>query len=915
MDEEDSVEQVRNLWDGDSFEESAKLEVVDRGEGVEVLFEGGTLQEKPASLDTIRSREDDKLSESSRLLKSVASLVSVCLEAEGKDPWWFLSVYGPVIYGNRDSFWDELAGLSAICGDKWCVGGDFNVVRRVEEKLNSIYNTRSMKMFDALIRELNLVDPKLQNGWYTWSNYRQKPICCRLDKFFHTPSWSEFYPFIRQEVLVRAVSDHSPVVLDSCPPSRGPSPFKFDNTWLEHKDFSRNLQDWWASAKVQGWSGFKFMSKLAFVRDYIKKWSRQVFGERKMRKLLLERRLFEMDRLEEGGSWNEHLLLEHSKVKEDWQQIVFEEEISVWFKVNCQWAKEGDANSKLFHSILSARKARNFISRIEEEDGNVWDKDPDIEKAIVGFYSSLYSAVSREWIGVDGISWSPIPSVMASFLERPFSEDEIRQAVFACDGSKAPGPDGFSMAVYQKNWDVMKNDLLDVFHGFFKDGVIHGRTNETFIWLIPKKLNSCRVRDYKPISLRKFWAEWLIRLKSAFRGFSVGKDRVDVSHLQFADDTIFFANDEESLLLLLDILKVFGVVFGLSINLQKCQLLGINMQTELVDRKASEIGCESAFLSRGGRLTLIQSVLSSLLVYYLSLFRIPKNVVEVIEKLMCDFLWEGADKSGADHLVSWNEVCNSRSHGGLRIGNLVLRNKAFLMKWLWRFPLETLSLWHRVVKSRYGDNGGRWDTYCGDRLFARGPWRDITFLYEDYRHLVYFKVGRGDRICFWEDTWFGDCSLKSKFNDLFRVSEAANFLIKDMVVAEDRSRSGGLGWDFRFRRNLFDREVPTLIEMLVLLKVVDLPAILEDKRIWKPDSSDVFSCKMTFHSLAYAHLGPEFSWAKRLWKSGVPSKVKVFGWLLFLDKLSVHVKGRKKDGAFMVEYRPGNFLGYLVGEE
>ncbi|XP_062118251.1 uncharacterized protein LOC133831859 [Humulus lupulus] len=159
-----------------------------------------------------------------------------------------------------------------------------------------------------------------------------------------------------------------------------------------------------------------------------------------------------------------------------------------------------------------------------------------------------------------------------------------------------------------------------------------------------------------------------------------------------------------------------------------------------------------------------------------------------------------------------------------------------------------------------------------------------------------------------------------------------------MVVAEGGSRLGGIGWDFIFRRNLFDREVPSLIEMLDLLMDVDLPDILDDKRIWNSDSSGVFSCQTAFHSLAYAHLGPELPWPKRLWKSGVPSKVKVFGWLLFLDKLSVHdnlqrrrpfhylspnwcvncknkIRGRKEDGALMAVYRPGYFLGYLAGDE
>ncbi|XP_062109433.1 uncharacterized protein LOC133820653 [Humulus lupulus] len=880
--------------------------------------------------------------------------VSIFLKAEGKEPWWLSRVYGPVVYGKRERFWDELAGLSAIYGNNWCVGGDFNVVRRVDEKLNSKSNTRSMNKFDALIRELKLVDPKLQNGRFTWSNFRLKPVWSRLDRFLHTLSWSGLYSFIPQEVMVRIVSDHIPVVLDMSPPSWGPAPFRFDNSWLEHKEFSSYFKKWWESAKVHGWPGCHFMSKLAMVRDKIKKWSREVFEARKVQKFALER---------------------------------------------------------------SARKARNFISRIEEEDGTVWVEDKDIEKAILGFYSALYSAIPREWIGVEGISWSPISAVMASFLERPFEEDEIKQAVFACDGSKSPGPNGFSMAVYQNNWDVVKNDLLAVFQDFFQRRCWRGVLSDTIAesqgafvegrqildtvlianeaveeyrskgrkgWVFKidfTKSYDCVDWGFLDSVMKKkgfgdLWRRWIrgclsstsfsiflnghprgkfkgsrglrqgdslspflftlvadvlgrmidtAKSKSAFRGFSVGKDNMDVSHLQFVDDTIFFVNDKESLVVLLEILKVFSVVSGLSINLQKCQLLGINLNEEIVERQAKEIGCEvgqwpiqylglplgdsprskgfwepviskcanrldswkSAFLSRGGRLTLIQSVLSSIPVYYLSLLCIPKSVVGIIEKLMRDFLWEGAEHSGADHLVSWNEVCKSRSYEGLGIGNLALRNKAFLFKWLWWFPMESTSLWHGVVRSRYGSDGGHWDTNVGGRFSTRGPWKEISALYEEYRSLVYFKVGRGDRIRFWEDVWIGDSSFKQKYPNLFRVSEAKNFLIKDVVVGEEINSSEGLCLNFRFRRNLFDWEIPSLVELFNLIKFVDLPQILEDKRIWILDTSGVFNCKTAFQSLSCANLGPELPWAKRLWKSVVPYKVKVFGWLLFSNKLSV----------------------------
>ncbi|XP_062093314.1 uncharacterized protein LOC133799310 [Humulus lupulus] len=335
---------------------------------------------------------------------------------------------------------------------------------------------------------------------------------------------------------------------------------------------------------------------------------------------------------------------------------------------------------------------------------------------------------------------------------------------------------------------------------------------------------------------------------SALGGFKVGKDFVEVSHLQFADDTIFFVEDNEPLSALLDILKAFSVVSGLSINLHKCQLLGINLEEDLVELWARDIGCEvgqwpmkylglplgasprnkgfwepvvsscakqldrwkCAFLSRGGRLTLIQSILSSIPVYYLLLFRIPKGVVEVLEKLMRDFLWEGADHAKSDHLVSWKEVCKSRDHGGLGIGNLEARNKVLLMKWLWHFSLEKKTLWHRVVLSRYGGDGGFWDTGRGGRLSARGPWKNISSLYEDYLKLVSFRVGKGDRIRFWEDTWINGAPLKNQFPDLFLISTSSNCLVKDVVVFGGESGLETQGWDLRFRRNLFDREVTSL---------------------------------------------------------------------------------------------------------
>uniref|UniRef100_A0A803P8A0 Reverse transcriptase domain-containing protein n=1 Tax=Cannabis sativa TaxID=3483 RepID=A0A803P8A0_CANSA len=995
--------------------------------------------------------------------------ISVLINAEGKEPWWFSGVYGPCSYKIRHVFWDELAGLSSICGESWCVGGDFNVTRRVGEKLNSSSSTRSMKLFDGLIRELQLIDPKLENGSFTWSNFRAIPICSRLDRFLFLNNWNVVFPFVRQEMLVRLVSDHSPVVIDSKPPKWGPGPFRFDNHWLEHKSFSKCFESWWQEEIIDGWPGTKFMKKLKTLQGKAKEWSRFTYGQNKATKNALEGRLGVLDRQEGTPSWNQSLYDERRKLKEEWQRLTFEEERSIWLKSKCKWAKEGDANSRFFHNLLNARKARNTISRIERDNGDIIDSEKEIVEELIAFFSKLYTSETRMGTGVEGIEWQHIAEPSARQLECPFEEDEVRNIVFSCEGSKAPGPDGFSLAVFQNNWEVIKNELMEVFRAFHSEGRIEGSINDTFICLIPKRLNSCKVKDFRPISLitsvykiiaktlatrlrgvlgetisetqsafvegrqildsvllaneavedyrsrgkkgfvlkidfekaydrvdwgfldlvlRKKgfgerWRKWIrgcvsstsfsifvngrVRGKfhgsrglrqgdplspflftlvadvlgrmvdkavetEAFSGFQIGKDNIRLSHLQFADDTLFFVKDEDSLQKLVKIVEAFCGISGLKVNLNKSQLLGICLSDEAVAQGANLIGCEvgkwpmtylgmplggsprkktfwepvldkcakrmdgwkCSFLSRGGRLTLIQSVLSSLPIYYLSLFKVPKMVLKELEKMMRDFFWEGGDLAGGDHLVAWDEVCKPRAEGGLAIGRLEMRNKGLLMKWLWRFPLESNSLWHKVIKSRYGKADNFWDTKQGVRMSPRGPWMDIADLYHEYGKMVKFKVGNGASIRFWEDEWIGGPSLRDQFPTLAVLSRAKNASIQEMIGDAGEVGDCVASWDFKFRRNIMDREIPSLTQLIQKLEHVRVLSILDDSRIWLPDSCGIFSSKSAFSWFTATKDSNEMSWTKILWKNRGPSKVKVFGWLVALDKLNLHARLQKK---------------------
>ena len=128
-------------------------------------------------------------------------------------------------------------------------------------------------------------------------------------------------------------------------------------------------------------------------------------------------------------------------------------------------------------------------------------REEDVAREIIHFFETLFSSNDPVLRGFDGVEWEGIDTLFSSWLERSFTEEEVKRAVFEYDGNKAPGPDGFSMAVFQSQWDIFKNDTMKVFEEFHKSGVINGITNETYICLIPKKLNSSRVKDFRPISL------------------------------------------------------------------------------------------------------------------------------------------------------------------------------------------------------------------------------------------------------------------------------------------------------------------------------------------------------------------------------------------------------------------------------
>jgi hypothetical protein len=78
------------------------------------------------------------------------------------------------------------------------------------------------------------------------------------------------------------------------------------------------------------------------------------------------------------------------------------------------------------------------------------------------------------------------------------------------------------------------------------------------------------------------------------------------------------------------------------------------MIEEWIEKKLSS--WKGKYLSMGGHLVLINSVLSSLPMFILSLFKIPKGVLEKIDYFRSRFFWQNDSQKKKYRLMKWDIV-------------------------------------------------------------------------------------------------------------------------------------------------------------------------------------------------------------------------------------------------------------------
>lgn len=97
-------------------------------------------------------------------------VIGPCIDSSGDLA--IVNVYAPQSATMKKKLWDELSLIKANRNARWIIMGDFNVVRRQTERVNSRFCPNSVDDFNQFINNNSLQD--LRMGDFNFTYYRQE---------------------------------------------------------------------------------------------------------------------------------------------------------------------------------------------------------------------------------------------------------------------------------------------------------------------------------------------------------------------------------------------------------------------------------------------------------------------------------------------------------------------------------------------------------------------------------------------------------------------------------------------------------------------------------------------------------------------------------------------------------------------
>jgi hypothetical protein len=432
--------------------------------------------------------------------------VGVCLNltAENKN-CFIVNVYAKCNRSDKRRLWGDIRmSKMGFGGGLWCVVGDFNSVRDVHKRRgvnqsSSAGRSGEMEEFDTFLGDLELVDIPLSGRLFTWFHPNGVAMS-RLDRVLIFADWFDIWGEPSVRVLARDVADHCPLVMRYSSEDWGPKPFRFNNCLLQNKEFTKVITQAWGAQYFEGWMGFILKEQLKGLKAVVKEWNTATYGRVEAKKKHLIKEISDLDLKSEIIGLEDVEVGSRKKLFEElWETLKYIDAV-IFQRSRSRWLRDGDYNTRYFHHCIKARKRVNNFTVLRTPTG--WAEGPrQVREAAVNYFTNHFANEGWQRPSLDGIDFPQLSLEKVDMLTAIFTLEEITEVVRSCDGTKSPGPDGFSFAFINEFWELMRIDIRILFDQFHANACLPKCLLSYFLTLIPKISSPQALGDFRPISL------------------------------------------------------------------------------------------------------------------------------------------------------------------------------------------------------------------------------------------------------------------------------------------------------------------------------------------------------------------------------------------------------------------------------
>ncbi|KAL7616426.1 hypothetical protein Lser_V15G04034 [Lactuca serriola] len=565
-------------------------------------------------------------------------------------------IYAASRYIERRVLWDDLKKHSLVVKkEAWCILGDFNVAMK-----NSDYSEGCSKIcneVDEFIECINFIEVEDLNSTrfhFTWnkSPTGNKGLLKKLERVMVNLKFLSDQPLAHVVFKPYRTFDHCPAILNTpnCKMRWKPS-FRFVNFITNKEEFLPLV-----------FQKLKLLKK--HCRDLCNKYRGSGKKIKELRKDLGNKQM-EIDL----NPLNDNYRKEHANILYEYNVACNDEEKLLSQRAKIKWLSDGDNNTKFFHSCLKSRNNRNRILMILDEDGR-WIRGNAMKEKFVNHFNNFLGCEDITDLSLlnDDFFQKKLDKRVALSMIRVVTDEEVMAAMFDIDDNHAPGPDGFSSKFFKKNslGDVVSHN---------QSAFIPGRSILDNILLAQELMVGYKSKSGVPkctlkVDIQKAYdtVDWkfLNRILLGFgkRGlrqgdplspylFTMVMEVFNLILLKKIEERqnfkyhFFSYGNGNSARVIKCALEEFKSVSGLKASMEKVQIffscVKPNMRRiilVLVDKiKVKVLNWKNKMLSFAGRLQLINLVLTSIHVYWASIFKIPIATIKEIEKICRSFLW------------------------------------------------------------------------------------------------------------------------------------------------------------------------------------------------------------------------------------------------------------------------------------